>query len=273
VRALLLPAFVFAASALSGCCSDTAASLPAPSPLSASWRDIGGGLPSGFEPSGAAWQTRTKRLLVVSDEGMIAAMDAEGGSLHTWTLAGDLEGICVADPATDLVYVAVERPPEIVEYNLAEGRVVRVFPFPGFEDGAPHQKKNKGPEALTFVADPSDSEGGVFWAGIQADGTVRALSLPLRSNPNGVAARELRRFAPRPGHTDLSGLDWDPVSGKIWAVYDKDDLVAILDKDGRVEETRTLPGDAQEGIALAPGWIFIADDTARRVMRSDRVRN
>lgn len=262
MHALALSAFVLAAAA-----------LRAPSPLSTSWRDIGGGLPPGFEPSGAVWQTRTERLLVVSDEGTIAEMDAEGGSLRTWTLAGDLEGICVADPATDLVYVAVERPPAIVEYDLARGRAVRVFPFPGFEVGATQKKKNKGPEALTFVADPSDPEGGDFWAGIQADGSIRVLSLPLRSRPNDLVAREIRRFVPRPGHADLSGLDWDPASGKIWAVYDKDDLVVVLDQSGQVQETRTLPGEAQEGIALAPSWTFIADDTARRVLRANRVRN
>jgi uncharacterized protein YjiK len=268
-----LPALVLAASALSGCSAATGTSIRPPSPLCTSWRDIGGRLPPGFEPSGATWQTRTERLLVVSDKGMIAEMDAEGGSLRTWTLPGDLEGVCVADPATDRVYVARERPPGIVEYDLAEGRVVRVIPFPGLEDDGPKKKKNKGPEALTFVADSRDPEGGLFWAGLQGDGTVRVLSLPLRSRPNEAVAREIRRFAPRPGHTDLSALYWDPAAGKIWAVYDKDDLVVVLDKDGRVQETWMLSGEGQEGIAVIPGRVFLADDTARRVMRCDRAQD
>ena len=227
--------------------------------------DISGGLPKGFEPSGAAWQPRLQRLMLVGDEGTIASMDVNGGSVLTWSLAGDLEGICVADPESNKIYVAVERPASIVEFDFSEGRALRRFPFPGIE-GSGH-KKNKGPEALTFVPDPNDPEGGAFWAGIQADGSVRVLSLPLRSNRARTLAREIRRFTPIPGLTDLSGLDWDRSTDTIWAVFDKNDLLVRLDRSGRVLETWGLPGKGQEGIAVTGDHLFIADDTARRVVR------
>src|SRR5262245_8450405 len=100
-----------------GCCATLAGAdgCAAPtSPISKTCKDIGQALPVGFEPSDAVWQPRSQRLLLVSDEGMIAEMDTDGGSLRTWPLEGDLEGITITDPASDRVYVLIERPPAIV---------------------------------------------------------------------------------------------------------------------------------------------------------------
>jgi uncharacterized protein YjiK len=207
-------------------------------------------------------------LLVVGDEGTIASMDGDGGSIRTWTVPGDLEGVCVADPAGDLIYVAVERPAGILEFDLAEGRVLRRFPLPELGGG----KQNKGLEALTFVPDPADAEGGVFWAGIQSDGSVHVLSLPLRSDPKKTTVREIRKFTPVDSAVDLSGLDWDPATATVWAVFDKEDLLVVLDRSGRVQASWTLPGKGQEGVAVTPDRIFIADDSARRVVAYGRSR-
>jgi uncharacterized protein YjiK len=146
-------------------------------------------------------------------------MDADGGSVRTWPLAGDLEGICVADPESDRVYVAVERPSSIVEFDLKAGRALRTFPFP-IVDGA-GKRKNKGLEALTFVPDAGDPEGGAFWAGVQSDGSVHVLSIPIRSDRARTTLRELRVFTPVSGATDLAGLDWDPSTESVFAVFDR----------------------------------------------------
>jgi hypothetical protein len=230
-------------------------------------RDVGSGLPPGFEPSGGAWQPRLQRVVLVGDEGTIASMDVDGGSVRIWSLPGDLEGICIAEPESDRVYVAVERPASIVEFDLAGGRVVRRFPLPGLTNAS---HPNKGLEALTFVPDPGDPEGGVFWAGLQSDGSIRMLSLPLRSNRTSTAVRETGSFTPVSGAKDLSGLDWDPSTKTIWAVYDKENLLVVLDRSGRVQATWNLPHEGQEGIAVTPDWIFIAEDRARRVVRCRR---
>ena len=96
-----------------GCSDGVEVAAASHSPFGGEVRDIGGLLPHGFEPSGAAWQPRTHRLIVVSDDGRIAEIDAEGGALRVWPLAGDLEDVCIADAASDRVYVAVESPPSI----------------------------------------------------------------------------------------------------------------------------------------------------------------
>jgi uncharacterized protein YjiK len=247
-----------------------ASSLPVARPQLESPHDVGGGLPANFEPSGAAWQPRLKRLLVVGDQGLIASMDPDGGSVRTWSLPGDLEGIAVADPETDLVYVAVEQPAGIVEFDIAQGRVLRRFPLPHLE--AAGRKHNKGLEALAFVPDASDPEGGAFWAGVQTDGTVHELSLPLRSDRTRTTVREIRTFAPVRGATDISGLDWDPATKTIWALFDKANEIVVLDRSGAVQATWTVPGAGQEGIALTPEWMFIADDSSNRVVRYERLK-
>jgi uncharacterized protein YjiK len=261
---------VLAAGALAGS-APTWASPAEEEPRLNAPHDVGGGLPPGFEPSGAAWQPRLRRVLLVGDEGTIASMDVDGGSVRTWRLAGDLEGICVADPASDRVYVAVERPAAIVEFDLAKGVVLRRFPLPGLEGAG--KKHNKGLEAVTFVPDSSDPEGGVFWAGTQSDGSIHLLSLPLRTDAASSTAREIRSFKPVSNAVDLTGLDWDPVTGTIWAVYDKEDRLVVLDRSGRVQASWSLPGKGQEGIAVTPDRIFIADDPARRVVRYERAQH
>jgi hypothetical protein len=195
-------------------------------------------------------------------------MDGDGGSLRTWSVPGDLEGVCVADPASDRIYIAVEEPAGILEFDLAEGRVLRRFPLPELGGG----KHNKGFEALTLVPDPTDPEGGVFWAGIQSDGSVHVLSLPLRSDPKKTTVREIRKFTPVGSAVDLSGLDWDPSTATVWATFDKEDRLVVLDRSGRVQASWTLPGKGQEGVAVTPDRIFIADDGARRVVRYERSR-
>lgn len=268
MRSLLTAAAVLVATASAACASGTTAPTVASEAPLASPHDVGGGLPQGFEPSGAVWQSRLRKLILVGDDGTIASMDADGGSVRTWSLPGDLEGVTVAEPASDRIYVAVERPPSIIEFDLREGLVLRRFPLPGLEGGG--GKRNKGLEALTFVPGVTDAEEGAFWAGTQSDGTVHVLSLPPRSDGTSTAARELRRFQPVPGASDLSGLAWDPATKTIWAVFDKENLVVVLDASGSVQSTRSLPGDGQEGIAVSPEWIFIADDSARRVVRYER---
>lgn len=265
-----LSAAVFAGTISTACSPGTTASTQASVPPLDSPRDIGGGLPSGFEPSGAAWHPRLRKLFLVGDEGTIASMDPDGGAVRTWSLPGDLEGVCVADPDSDRIYVAVERPAGIVEFDITKGHALRRFPLPGLEGGG--RKHNKGLEALAFVPDARDAEGGVFWAGTQSDGSVHVLSLPLRSDRMSTSVREVRRFTPVAGASDLSGLEWDPSTQTVWAVFDKEDLLAVLDRSGGVRSTRTLPGDGREGIAVSAEWIFVADDRGRRVVRYDRAK-
>jgi hypothetical protein len=117
---------------------------------------IGAGLPPGTEPSGLVWQYRLGKLLMVSDQGRLLKLDGDGSDVEVLVVPGDLEGVCVADQSSNLAYVAVENPEFIKEIDIRTGHVTRSFVLP--IDLPP----NQGLEALTFVPDPANAEGGLF---------------------------------------------------------------------------------------------------------------
>jgi len=217
---------------------------------------IGGGLPAGYEPSGAVWHPRLNRLFVVGDGGQISMMNADGTDVSTWTVGGDLEGICIADPDSDFVYVGVEGEQRVKEFNLVSHAVTRTFGF-----GAMGTSQGSGLEALTFVSDPNHPEGGVFCAGLQADGKIYVFNVPLKSASDGLVATHLGTLTPVAGRTDISGLHFDPETRLLYAIFDSTNFCRIMRPDGTYVAESWLPGSAQEGITLSDEYMFIAQDS------------
>jgi hypothetical protein len=90
--------------------------------------EIGSGLPAGYEPSGAVWHNQLNKLFTVWDNGLVSMMDYDGSNITNWSVAGDLEAICVADPYSDFVYVGVEGPDDgITEFNVQTEQATRFF--------------------------------------------------------------------------------------------------------------------------------------------------
>ena len=152
--------------------------------------EIGSGLASGYEPSGAVWHTGLDQLLVVSDNGDVSRMNADGTNVTNWNVSGDLEAICVADPSSPFVYVGVEHPDSIFELNINTGFVTRTFDLTPWMSGT----DNKGLEALTFLPDTEDAEGGIFYAGLQDDGKIYAFRLAIATSTTSTTVTFLRRF-------------------------------------------------------------------------------
>src|SRR5262245_48538267 len=71
-----------------------------------------------FEGSGAVWHPRLQQLFTVSDNSRVVLFEASGAHRKTWIVAGDLEGITVADPTTNFVYVGIEHPDSIKEFDF-----------------------------------------------------------------------------------------------------------------------------------------------------------
>ena len=80
--------------------------------------DISQSLPGSFEPSGLVWHPRLQVLFVVHDGGTFSMIDSSGTVLQTFGLAADLEGVTVADPVTDFIYLSNESPGELFEFDL-----------------------------------------------------------------------------------------------------------------------------------------------------------
>ena len=224
--------------------------------------DIGTNLGKGFEPSGAAWHPRLELLFVVDDGGDLVSMDASGAIQQVWSTGLDLEGVCVADPASSLIYIALEHPDGVIEFDLASGTIKRFFDLTKTLKGP----KDRGLEALTFVRDSGHAEGGLFYAGLQADGGVYVFELPIASSTYKVGHAVLAVLAPVPGRDDISGLTWDASAGRLYACYDKHDIITAFDESGASIATWDLPLDNQEGLALRGCQLFVAQDSGE-VMR------
>jgi len=211
-----------------------------------------GHLPGDVEPSGAVWHPRRQKLVIVSDSGQVSEMDPLGGPVTTWEVGGDLEGITLADPASDLVYVGVEHPDGVLEFDLAAGAPTgNSWDLTDWMDGS----NNLGLEALTWV-------DGLFFAGLQQDGRIFVFDLL----PGGEV-QYLDSFASPGGRNDLSGMHYDRCVDVLFAIYDQYNVIVEMSPDGTVIREYELAGDNQEGVALIGGsttgqtTIFLAEDS------------
>ncbi len=219
--------------------------------------EISSNWPSNFEPSGAAWHTGLERLLVALDDGFVASMDLDGSNLTSWAVGGDLEGITVADPSSPFAYVGLENPDSILELNLNTGQVTRTFDLTSWMTGP----SNLGLEALTFVPDPDSPEGGLFYAGLQYDGTIYSFRLPIASSSTATTVSYLSTFTPVGGRTDISGLHYDDRNEVLYAIFDISNRLRAMDANGTFLSEWTLAGQNQEGIAIAGDHLFITEDS------------
>ncbi len=220
------------------------------------------GLPGDFEPSGAAWHPRLGLLLVPDDEGRLAALDPDGGPPRLWRIGGDLEAVAIADPATPLVYLGIERPETVVEFDLERGIVTgRRWDLSSHMQG---RKKKCGLEALTVV-------DGLFYAGHQCRATIHVFAL----GDDGSVSK-IDEIAPEHDEADLAGMHWDPLTETLYTVYDDLNRIVERDREGRKRRAYTLPGAKQEGVASIPhcpgetASLFVAEDRGR-VLRYDDV--
>jgi len=243
-----------------------AESFPVPTGQALLRADGTAGMPAGYEPSGVAWHPRLERLLVVSDGGVLSQVNLDGtGYAAIKSGLGDLEGIAIANPASDLIYLALEGGTSgdtVKEFNLVSKGFTRTFSLTG--NFSPHTD-NSGVEALEFVRDLTAPEGGWFLAGRQQDGQVFVYSLPIQSSNSSTSVNFIGAFAS--GISDISGLHYDETQGVLYALHDGGNwLRAFKRGDGPlnwvlVKDWSSAPGSHQEGVALTGNRLVIAEDS------------
>lgn len=221
-----------------------------------------GHLPSGFEPSGLTWHPRLKKLVCVGDDGETATMNIDGSDFQNTpyrvNFKTDFEAVTVADPNSDFVYIGTERPNTIIEFDLVTRKYTRQFVL---SDILP-EAGNEGIEAMTFVPDVNDPEGGLFYVGYQKTGSIYRVRLPIKSSSTATDATAIDHFTPLPKHTDLSGLTWDDKHNRLLAIWDKPNIMAAISRDGKVLKIwEKVRGNNQEGIVLIDGNLYIAEDS------------
>ena len=223
---------------------------------------------NGFnEPSGICWHTQRKTLFVVGDAGDVRELTTEGSVImEKHVRNADFEGI-THDPATGLLYIAVEGAESIIELDPDTFDVLRKFALPRTFDGHTLLKAGgSGIEAITFIPDPSHLEGGTFLVANQAfnltdeqdiSGIVQ-FELPLQSKTTDVKLIEY--FTP--GIIDLSGLYYDAQSKHIFVISDATNIMLEYSRNHELIRQFAFPGDNQEGICVDDtGHLYIAQDS------------
>merc|ERR1711940_298401 len=82
-----------------------------------------GNLPYQYETSGLTWHDGLQKLFAVSDEGIVSMMNADGSNTVNWNVPGDLEALTVADHTSNYIYIGVENPDSILEFDVTTGQV------------------------------------------------------------------------------------------------------------------------------------------------------
>jgi hypothetical protein len=218
---------------------------------------IGSSLPIWYEPSGIVWHLQLQKLLLVSDSGAVSLMDAGGTGLSHWYPGGDIEGITIADPQSDFIYLGNENPDSISEFNVNTATVTRTFNLTSWMIGA----SNAGLEALTFVHDSNDLEGGLFYAGLQATGEIFVFRLPILSSTTSTSVTHIQTIPAISGISDISGMHYESSQGVLYAIYDSSNLLRAMTPDGTLLKEWILPGHDQEGITLGGIELYTCQDT------------
>jgi len=219
------------------------------------------------EPSGICWHSQRKTLFVVGDAGDLCEIKTDGTLIKQKHIRNaDFEGI-THDPATGLLYIAIEGKESIIELDPETLDVSREFQLPRAIDGKTVMKSGgQGIEALTFVADPDHPEGGTFCVANQAFSlaaeedisAVFVVELPLRSKAGDP--KIIKQFSP--GIIDLSALYHDRASGHIFVVSDAHNMIMEYSGDHKLLKEFAFPCDNQEGITVDnDGFMYIAQDS------------
>lgn len=236
--------------------------------------NIGGemaGIFPAFESSGVAYHPGLDRLIAVSDEGEVCVMTTSGTDTACVDLgAYDLEAVTIANPASDLVYFAVEHPDSILEFNARTLALTgKSWNLTTWLTGA----DNLGIEALAFIPNgmhpyTDSSSGGLFYGSLQADGSIHVFDVNL----SGSQVSQIDAVIPLAGYTDLADLSFNEDTEILYGVYDANNILVELDSDLNLIKSVALPGSDQEGIALIADCdagladFFVAWDTQPVVM-------
>ena len=221
------------------------------------------------EPSGICFHKMRGTLFVVGDEGDLGEVKTNGDVIRiTHIRAADFEGV-THDPASGLLYVAIEGDEIILEIDPDTFRVEREFVLPrGIGNKVLLAPEGQGIEGITFVPEAGHREGGWFLVAnqtfsLETNNDISAVfrfDLPLRSKQG--QAKLVDYF---PIQTiDLAGLFYDSDTNHIFVISDAMNMIFECTKTFEIVSAYTLPGENQEGITRDnDGFVYIAQDSGR----------
>ena len=223
--------------------------------------------------SGIVFHPQRKTLFGVGDEGHIIEFEPDGTLLQQEPVrrGADFEGI-TCDPATGLLYVAVEGDEVILEVEPDNLQVLRDIAIDRVFDGQVLlDPKGDGIEGITFVPDGDSAMGGVFYLVNQSkklggrDPSI-IFKVEIADLAGEPQAKIVHYFAL--GVTDLSGIHYDPSARQLIVISDDNDQLSRVSLSGQISHTYRLPGDKQEGVTIDEhGFLYIAQDSEKGLLK------
>lgn len=223
--------------------------------------------------SGVVYHLERNTLFVINDNGTLCELEpASDTVLRKEKITGDdLEGITY-NPATGLLYIAVERKEAVIEVDPNTFAILRTFEIERtFNGQTVLAKGGQGLESITFVPDATNPEGGTFFVSNQSFDTnkpedasaVVEVVLPLNQPVTaGNVTVPILHYYPLEV-LDLSGMYYSAAADLLYIVSDDSDTLLEVTRTGEIVASYPLPGDGQEGITLDPnGALYIAEDLA-----------
>jgi hypothetical protein len=243
-----------------------------------------------YETSGLVVNSLINKIYAVSDDGQVTRMNLDGSAQEfdrprLQGIGTDFEAITIVDPNSTKVYIGLEHPDSILEYDWATKVFAnRRWDLTAVLTGA----DNQGLEGLTFVPNKylpagrnTSTSGGVFFAAIQRapvvggavndDYLIYAFDVDIN-----VSGRILNWWgipvAPNTPTSDISDLSFHPDTGVLYVLYDAANRLIEMDTSGRVlNDYSNVPVADQEGIALVTNHaaqtadVYIASDTQKLI--------
>ena len=208
------------------------------------------------EPSGIVFHSRRGTLFVVGDKGDVCEIQRDGTLVKQKHIRkADFEGI-TCDPATGLLYVAIEGEERVVEIDPEDFRVLRGFSIDRtFQGKVVLKAGGSGIEAITFVPDSHHPEGGTFFIANQGfdlnstedPSAIFEVEVPLKRGSAADSTAKIVRFFTL-GVIDLSGLHYDRAKDRLYVISDATNTFFEITKEGHIVRAYAFPGDNQEGI-------------------------
>ncbi len=212
------------------------------------------------ELSGIIWHNTQQIFYLVSDNDYLTKMTSAGQILSHIPVNGNMEAVTMIPGRNDFIYIGIEDPDSIYEYNINTNQITRVFDLTDWMDGP----DNNGLEGLTFIPDSSSSEGGLFYAGMQDNGRVFIFRLPIFSSSTSTSVTHLQTV--KTVDDGLSDMYYSSTQNILYIIYDKHDLLAAFRLNPTNLASMTLlgqwelPGSDQEGIVVKGKELYIAED-------------
>jgi hypothetical protein len=212
------------------------------------------------DASGLAWNETRNSLFLVQNTGTLVEMDSSGAELDHWAIAGDLEGITLADNDR-YIYIGVEYPESILEFDTqAEALTGKSWNLHGVMSGTASQ----GLEGLAY-------RDGYFLAGHQGNGKIYVFAVNLDVSDD---VSHVDTITPNEDYSsDISGIEYNSNTGMAYVIYDTYDALLELNSSNGIAEHYSLPGSAQEGFALKTNCLsrkadaYIANDDTGTVVK------